>query len=106
MEESSMSNRLKRALVLVSLGGMAFAFGPIGWGCQPFAESMPYVNFVEDVGNTAVATGVENLFNVVNNDTLEAWFEGPVTTLYSDLWSGFVGYTYPEDPTYGTLLIN
>ena len=101
-----MSNRFKRLAVLATLGGMVFAFGPFGWGCQPFASSAPYVNFVSDVGDYAVQTGVNNLFNAVNNATLSSWLQTPVSNLYSDIWSGWVGMTYPTDPTYNTLLVD
>ena len=104
-----MNNRLKRVIVLMSIGGMAFAFGPFGWGCQPFAENAPYVNFVEDIGDYAVETGVNNLFTTLGNPTLTSWFggaNGSVDNLYSSLWSGWVNYTYPQDPTYNSLLVN
>ena len=101
-----MNNRLKRVIVLMSIGGMALAFGPFGWGCQPFAENAPYVNFVEDIGDYAVQTGVNNLFQTLGNQTLADWVQTPTTNLYSSLWSGWVNYTYPQDPTYNTLLVN
>ena len=101
-----MNNRLKRLIVLASIGGMAMAFGPIGWGCQPFAENQPYINFLDDVGEFGVAVGVDSIFTTINNQTLTDWFQVPTTNLYQDLWSSWVGYTFPEDPTFDTLLVN
>ncbi len=101
-----MNNRFVRWLALASLGGTTFAFGAFGWGCQPFAESQPYINFLADVGNYAVDVGVDNAFEAVNNEDLNAWFNDPVTNLYQNIWTGWVNYTFPDDPTYNTLLVN
>ena len=98
-----MSDRLKRTLVLLGMGGMAFTWALIPWGCHPFAENQPYVNFVDSAGQYAVAVGVDAaLANVPQN--LNTWMNDPVTNLYQSIWSGFVQQTYPEDPTYATLL--
>lgn len=97
---------LRRALVLVSLGGMAFSFGFLGFACQPFAESQPYINFVEDVGDFAVDVAVDNALDSLNNQDLKNWLDAPVTTLYQNLWSGWVRNEFPQDPTYNTLLVN
>ena len=101
-----MSNRLKRGLVLLSLGGMTFFWGLWGGnGCYQFAQSAPYVNFLVDAGNYAVDVGVDNaLANVPQN--YNDWFNDPITNLYQDIWTGYVQYNYPEDPTYNTLLVN
>lgn len=101
-----MSNRLKRALVWISMGGMAFAFGAYGWGCQPFAENQPYINFLDDIGDYAIAVGVDNALENLNNADIDNWFNDPVTNLYQRLWSGWVQFTFPQDPTYNTLLVN
>ena len=101
-----MSNRFKRALVLISLGGMAFGWGLWGGGagCHPLALNEPYVQFLVDTGNYAVNVGVDNAFaNIPAN--LNTWFNDPVTTVYQSLWTGFVRNSYPQDPTYNTLLV-
>ena len=101
-----MNSRLTRICVLISLGGMTFAFTSFGWGCQPFAQNQPYVNFVDSLGDQAVAVGVDNALAGLNNQNLDTWLNGPLTTLYTNLWSGWVGQTFPTDPTFNTLLIN
>jgi hypothetical protein len=101
-----MNNRFKRALVLVSLGGMTFAMGLTGWACHPFAQNQPYINFVDDIGQYAVQVGVDEAMATLNNQTLDAWLNDPLTTLYQNIWSGWVQYQYPQDPTYDRLLVN
>ena len=50
------------------------------------------------IGDYAVQTGVNNLFQTLGNQTLADWVQTPTTNLYSSLWSGWVNYTYPQDP--------
>jgi hypothetical protein len=104
MEDSSMTNRFRRVLILVSMGGMTFGWGLAAWGCHPFAENQPYVNFLSGIGNEAVAVGVDaalaNFPANVNN-----WFNDPVTGLYQDIWTGYVQHSFAQDPTYNTLLV-
>ena len=100
-----MSIRLKRALVLASLGGMVLTIGPFAWGCQPFAQNQPYISFLAGIGNDAVAVGVDNFLTSLNNQDLYDWFNVPLTNLYQDIWSGWVGHQLPTDPTYGALLV-
>jgi len=96
-----MNNGFKRILVLASVGGMAFS--AIGWGCQPFAQSQPYITFLRDVGNYAVDVAVDQaLANV--DPAINAWINDPLTDVYQNIWSGWVNYTFPQDPTYDTLL--
>ncbi|MFH1745827.1 MAG: hypothetical protein ABIG44_02165, partial [Planctomycetota bacterium] len=85
-----MSNRLKRVLVLMSLGGMSFFFwGFAGTGCQPFAENQPFINFMTDVGNYAIDVGVDQALSTCTAN-FNTWFNTPITNLYQDLWTSGV----------------
>jgi len=56
------------------------------------------------VGNQAISQGVSaGLANT--NDTIADLLQTPLTNLYQSLWTGWVDYTFPRDPTYGTLLV-
>lgn len=105
-----MSNRLRRTLVVISMGGMAFGlFGALDptFGCQPFAQNEAYVGFLRDSGTYAVQVGVGSMFDNLNvSDNLRNWFETPVTNLYTNLWQASVNYTYPTDPVYSDLLVD
>lgn len=101
-----MTNRLKRVFVLISMGGVAFTWGLFDFGCHPFAENQPYVDFVSDAGTYAVQVGVDAAFdNLALPQNVRDWLEVPVTNLYTEIWQGYVNNTYPEDPVYTTQLL-
>ncbi len=100
-----MSNRLKRVLVLMSIGGTSFFFlaGP-GAGCSPFAENQPFVDFLVDAGNYGVQVGVDQALTNCSEE-FNTWFNDPITGLYQSLWGSGVRNEFPEDPTFDRLLV-
>jgi hypothetical protein len=104
MEEFRMSNRFKRVLVLMSVGGMTLALGLPGSGCYQYGGNQTYANFLTDAGTYAVAVGVDQaLANVPT--ALNNWFNDPITSLYSNVWTGYIQYNFAQDPTYDALLV-
>ncbi len=111
-----MSKRLMRALVVLSMGGTTLGFGFIG--CQnPFSGNQPGANFLSATGNAEITSIVNQSLDIfkafpINNadaaaarDTAVEWFRAPLTTLYTDIWSGWIGLTIAQDPTYSKLLV-
>ena len=72
--------------------------------CRPFAATDPYTNFVAGVGNQAISQGVAAGF-ANTNETIADLFQAPLTNLYQNLWTGWVDYTFPQNPSYNTLLV-
>ena len=101
-----MSNRFKRVLVLMSLGGTSFCFlcGYGGGGCQPFAENQPFVNFLVEAGNYGVQVGVDQAL-ATHDEAFNNWFNDPITNLYQSQWSSGVRNGVPVDPAFDTLLV-
>lgn len=100
-----MSNRFKRALVLLSMGGVTLTLGGIGGlTCHPFAQSGPYVGFLSDSGQAAIDVGFNTVFAAANAD-VKAVLITPTADLFKNLWSGWVGYQFPQDPTFNKLLV-
>ncbi len=89
--------------VCLVVGGLMLS---VPFTCRPFAATNPYTNFIAGVGNQVIAEAVSTGLENVNNETLTSVLQTPVTTLYQNLWTGWVDYTFPSDPTYNTLLVN
>ncbi len=95
-----MSSRIRFACLVV--GGLMLA---VPFTCRPFAATNPYTDFIAGVGNQAIATTIDIGFTNLNNETAASVLQDPLTILYQDLWTGWVGYTFPADPTFNTLLV-
>jgi hypothetical protein len=91
----------KARFVCLALAGLVLA---APFTCRPFAATDPYTSFIAGVGNQAISQGVSaGLANT--NDTIADLLQTPLTNLYQSLWTGWVDYTFPRHPTYGTLLV-
>jgi len=102
-----MTKRIQRALLLVSLGGMTFAWGLPNAGCYQFVGNAPYTQFLTDIGNFAVGVGVDAAFTQLNPpENLTNWLQDPVTSLYQDVWTTYVRSNIAQDPTYSRLLVD
>lgn len=93
-------SRIKFACLVVS--GLLLA---VPFTCRPFAATNPYTNFIAGVGNQAISQAVTTGLKNTGNETLTNVLQTPLTTLYQNLWSGWVDYEFPSDPTYNTLLV-
>jgi hypothetical protein len=107
MEELRMS-KFRRNLALLSLGGMTLAiWGGVGGlgGCAPFfAQNDPYTQFLVDVGNYGIDTGVDGaLTNVPTR--FNDWVNTPITKVYQSIWTAYIRHEYAPDPTFSKLLV-
>jgi hypothetical protein len=93
-------SRIRLASLVV--GGLMLA---VPFTCRPFAATNPYTDFIAGVGNQAISEAVTTGFANTGNEALTNVLETPLTTLYQNLWTGWVNYTFPVDPTYNTLLV-
>lgn len=99
-------NWVRRTVVVVAMGGMAFQFG-IGLGGGDLvcgaARNALLVPYLTNVGDGAIETVSDGVFGNIGTD-FDTIVREPTTDLVQDLWGNWVQLTWPLDPAYQNLL--
>lgn len=85
---------LRRALVLLALGGSTLAvFGPVGFGCN-YAQFGDYQKFFQTIGNTFI----EDVADQVSFGTdWDKYVSEPLTKFSQSVWANWLDWNIPDD---------
>ncbi len=86
--------RLRRAVVLLALGGSTLAvFGPVGFGCN-FAQFGDYQRLFQAVGNTLIEDVAEQ---VSLGSDWDKYVAEPLTKFWQSIWANWLDRNIPDD---------
>jgi hypothetical protein len=95
--------RIKRAMVLLALGGATFVF--FGFGNPSCVRSSNLVDFYQDVGGASINAFADSTANIIGSD-FDAIVIEPTQGFFTSAWDNWVAQQFPLDvePITGNVL--
>ncbi len=88
---------LRKAILLLSMGGTTFIFfGGFGGdlGC---VRNDDLVAFYQDVGGAGIQTFADNTRAAIGDECFDDWVITPTQGLFTAMWNNFVAQDFPLD---------